>query len=99
MRKFTVRITSIFLLLTLIILSTVTALATERLRGDTDGDGQVTILDATVIQRVLASMIEDTDGHILRYGDIDGGGLSIMDVTLIQRYLVQIDDGYPIGNT
>jgi len=66
--------------------------------GDTDWDGEVTITDATVIQRLLADMIEDSDGHILRYGDIDGGGLSIMDVTLIQRYLAQMDDGYPIGN-
>ena len=66
--------------------------------GDTDKDGDVNIADATVIQRVLLEMIEDTDGHILRYGDIDGNGLSIMDVTLIQRYLAQMDDGYPIGN-
>ena len=66
--------------------------------GDTDKDGDVNIADATVIQRVLLEMIEDTDGHILRYGDIDGNGLSIMDVTLIQRYLTQMDDGYPIGN-
>lgn len=66
--------------------------------GDTDKDGDVNIADATVIQRVLLEMIEDTDGHILRYGDIEGNGLSIMDVTLIQRYLAQMDDGYPIGN-
>ena len=66
--------------------------------GDTDKDGDVTILDATVIQRVLVEMIKDSDGHILRYGDIDGGGLSIMDVTFIQRYLAQMNDGYPIGD-
>ena len=66
--------------------------------GDVDLDGEVTILDATVIQRVLVEMIEDSDGHILRYGDIDGGGLSIMDVTFIQRYLAQMDDGYPISD-
>ena len=65
--------------------------------GDTDKDGDVNIADATVIQRVLLEMIENTDSHILRYGDIDGNGLSIMDVTLIQRYLAQMDDGYPIG--
>ena len=67
--------------------------------GDTDKDGEVNITDATVIQRVLAEMIEDTDGHILRYGDIDGGGLTVMDVSFIQRYLANIDDGYPIGSS
>ena len=85
-------------LITIIILSIVIPIqALSHIKGDVDLDGEVTILDATVIQRVLAGMIEDTDGHILRYGDIDGGGLSIMDVTFIQRYLAQMNDGYPIG--
>ena len=86
------------LLFALIIGTASTSHAAAYKLGDTDRDGDVTITDATVIQRLLADMIEDSDGHILRYGDIDGGGLSIMDVTLIQRYLAQMDDGYPIGN-
>lgn len=86
------------MILSVVLIADIPISAISRIKGDVDLDGEVTILDATVIQRVLAGMIEDTDGHILRYGDIDGGGLSIMDVTLIQRFLVQIDDGYPIGN-
>lgn len=86
------------LLFALIIVTISTGYAVANKLGDTDRDGEVTITDATVIQRLLADMIEDIDGHILRCGDIDGGGLSIMDVTLIQRYLAQMDDGYPIGN-
>ena len=86
------------MLFTMIIGTALASHAAVYKMGDTDRDGEVTITDATVIQRVLAEMIEDTNGHILRYGDIDGNGLSIMDVTLIQRYLAQMDDGYPIGN-
>lgn len=86
------------LMLTMILAVTANANAVSYQIGDTDKDGDVNIADATVIQRVLLEMIEDTDGHILRYGDIDGGGLSIMDVTFIQRYLAQMDDGYPIGD-
>ena len=82
---------------TMILATTVNADAVSYQIGDTDKDGDVNITDATVIQRVLLEMIENTDGLILRYGDIDGNGLSIMDVTLIQRYLAQMDDGYPIG--
>lgn len=97
MRRLITGLTALFLLLSFLLSSTVITSAAVRRMGDVDLDGEVTILDATVIQRVLLEMIEDNDGHILRYGDIDGGGLSIMDVTFIQRYLAQMDDGYPIS--
>ena len=97
MRRLITDLTALFLLLSFLLSSTVITSAAVRRMGDVDLDGEVTILDATVIQRVLVEMIEDSDGHILRYGDIDGGGLSIMDVTFIQRYLAQMDDGYPIS--
>lgn len=98
MRRLIAGLTALFLLLSILLCSTVITSAAAHRKGDVDLDGEVTILDATVIQRVLVEMIEDTDGHILRYGDIDGGGLSIMDVTFIQRYLAQMDDGYPIDD-
>ena len=54
--------------------------------GDTDGDGRVTILDATKIQRMLAGLAEDEDGKMaLRAAG--GESLSIMHATRIQRYL------------
>ena len=93
MRRLIAGLTALFLLLSIILISTVITSAAVRRKGDVDLDGEVTIIDATVIQRVLVEMIEDTDGHILRYGDIDGDGLSIMDVTFIQRYLAQMNDG------
>ena len=98
MRRLIAGLTALFLLLSILLCSTVITSAAAHRKGDVDLDGEVTILDATVIQRVLVEMIEDSDGHILRCGDIDGGGLSIMDVTFIQRYLAQMDDGYPIGD-
>lgn len=65
-------------------------------RGDADGDGNVTILDATVIQRKLADL------HVVSFNekaaDVDGDGLNITDATKIQRYLAEFDDPYHIGD-
>ena len=99
MRRYTRLIITALLLITMTLSYPIGAAAAAYQLGDTDKDGEVNITDATVIQRVLAEMIEDTDGHILRYGDIDGGGLTVMDVSFIQRYLANIDDGYPIGSS
>ena len=61
------------------------------LLGDVDGDGEVTIIDATFIQRWLASIpipfelnknIADTDGD---------GDVTIIDATCIQRYLASLN--------
>ena len=65
--------------------------------GDIDGDGSVTILDATVGQRVLAHMVEDPDGSRAMRGDIDGdGSLTSLDITLILRYMASMRVDYPI---
>ena len=68
------------------------------IRGDSDGDGVVSIMDATRIQRVLADFDEeDTDGVRFR-GDVDGNGLDIFDATAVQRYLADIGNPYGIGD-
>lgn len=54
--------------------------------GDADGDGRVTILDATKIQRLLVSLVDDPDGMIALRSDSNGNGLDILDATRIQRY-------------
>ena len=65
--------------------------------GDADGDGRITVMDATRIQRLLARLIsEDVEFSTLR-GDIDGDGLKIFDATAIQRYLVSMGDVNDIG--
>ena len=65
--------------------------------GDVNGDGQVTIEDATLIQRrgiELEQFTEDQD----KLADVNGDGrVSILDVTCVQKYLAEYTEG--IGNT
>ncbi|MBQ3330199.1 MAG: hypothetical protein IJG87_03375 [Ruminococcus sp.] len=58
------------------------------LRGDADGDGEISSLDVTVVQRVVAGIITDSDGSITERGAVTGGdSLTLPDATQIQRYL------------
>lgn len=58
--------------------------------GDVDGDGDITILDATHIQRYLAD-IEKLGDEALAQGDADHDhDVTILDATAIQRYLASI---------
>ena len=74
----------------------------EPLVGDADGDGEVTIMDATRIQRWLAEIC-DMDGKPYsgraltnaerKAADADGDGeVTILDATKIQRQLAGLDD-------
>ena len=65
--------------------------------GDADGDGDITILDATVIQRYLAAYTVKNPEHTVKCGDVNGEGLDIIDATLIQRYLASFTVPYSIG--
>ena len=67
------------------------------LRGDADGDGDISVLDATKIQKVLASVEADVTGLVNRCGDVNGDGLDILDATAIQKYLAGIAVPYPIN--
>ena len=71
--------------------------ASSYLRGDADGDGEVTIMDATVIQRTLAEI--PTPYIDKKAADVDGDGLNITDATSIQRYLAEFDNIYHINET
>ena len=64
--------------------------------GDVDGDGVVTIIDATLIQRVLADFKEDPFNELA--ADVDGdGNMTVVDATYIQRYLASLDCPKAIG--
>ena len=66
------------------------------LLGDVDGDGIVTIIDATCIQRHLASI--PTFAFIEALADADGDGeTTILDATYIQRWLAQLPSNNNIG--
>ena len=58
----------------------------QTLLGDADGDKEVTIIDATAIQRSLAGIPGEINETA---ADVDGDGeITIFDVSAIQRYLV-----------
>lgn len=65
------------------------------IRGDADSDGAVTVLDATVIQRVLVDLAVNSFSETA--ADVDGDGLSILDATAIQRFVADYADPYGIG--
>ena len=68
------------------------------INGDADGDGDVSVFDVTVIQRVEAGIIDDTDSLIALRGCVtDEDALSIVDATVIQRYLAHLSISYSVG--
>ena len=64
------------------------------LMGDVDGDGEVTIIDATVAQRYLATISPLTSKQILAADVTCDGSSDIVDVTFIQRALAGIGNPY-----
>ena len=59
-------------------------IVTRNIKGDADGDGEVSVIDATVIQRHEASIAAGAFYRPL--ADVDGDSeVSIIDATLIQR--------------
>ena len=66
------------------------------LLGDVDGDGEVTIIDATCIQRKLASIA--TANFVEAAADADEDGeLSVLDATEIQRNIAKLPSNDSIG--
>lgn len=92
--KKTVRLISV-LTIAAMLLSLCTIFASAKtvtyMKGDADGDNKITVLDATTIQKSLASLIPDPDGMIAIRGEIAGDKLDITDATYIQKYLAQIN--------
>ncbi len=63
---------------------------TDTMLGDIDGDGKVTILDATAIQLHLAEITALTEEQI-EYSDTNGDSdLTILDATEIQLFLAEL---------
>ncbi len=81
--------------------------ASKPLIGDADGDGNVTILDATRIQRWLASLCDMNGGVFTgaqltatqkKAADADGdNSVTIMDATAIQRFKADLPTNGNIG--
>lgn len=71
----------------------------DAILGDVDGDEDVTVLDATFIQRYEAGFnVPIAEEVIIARGDIDGDGeVGVIDATYIQRYDAGFNTPYPIG--
>lgn len=70
---------------------------TKLYRGDADLDGKVSILDATRIQRALASLTKlNADATLCADADKDNK-VTILDATAIQRYLASLGNPHNIG--
>ena len=68
--------------------------------GDTDGDGSISVVDATLIQRVLAHLVVTLDENAAQRGDInESGDLDLLDVTYIQRHLAGLEIPYAVNDS
>ena len=75
---------------------TVTEESIEVLLGDADGDGKVSVLDATTIQKTLATIKVPYFND--KAANVDGDtAISVLDATNIQKWLAHIDIPYAIG--
>lgn len=66
--------------------------------GDANGNGIITIADATLIQKVAVGLDTIADKYI-KAADVDGNGdINIKDATLIQKYIAGIQIEYNVGS-
>lgn len=72
----------------------VTASDKRVLLGDVDGNGEITIFDATLIQMLIADIVSKDEANI-EAADVNlDGEVNIIDVTAIQMYLLEYTSGY-----
>ncbi len=68
-------------------LTYITAIYKEHIKGDVNGDGEVTVADATDIQKNIADLLK-FDEQQKSIADINGDGeITIADVTILQKYI------------
>lgn len=64
--------------------------------GDVNGDGNVTIDDATLVQKAVAELAE-LDAKQQKAADVNGDdSVTIDNATLIQKYVAEIIDRFPV---
>lgn len=64
--------------------------ASEKLAGDADADGTLSVLDSTAIQRYKAGLIGEDEINLETSDYDEDGEVSILDATAIQRTLAEL---------
>ena len=83
--------------LCMVMMMSVSVHAESRLLGDVDGDGEISITDATIIQRYTVG-IKTPVAVTASVADIDGDhAVTVMDASHLQRWMVNVSDSYPIS--
>lgn len=99
-------ILSVLLAVTLFALSAVSAAADDgdtegtdnyTILGDIDKDGDVTIIDGSLLQLHLSELSALSDGAFLRADTNLDGDTGVLDVTHLQRYVALFDGVYYLG--
>lgn len=65
--------------------------------GDANGDGEITLMDATVIQRYLSCLPVSDPDVVARNGNITGEGIEVSAATWIQRHADKMIIPYEVG--
>ena len=69
----------------------------DMIYGDSDGNGEVSVMDATTVQRYLADVITD-ESICLDFADCDENeDVNVLDATLIQRYVASLNGSANVG--
>ena len=66
----------------------------DYLLGDVNGDGQVTVVDATLIQKYIAGLVTLSDTQKAAADVNNDGSVSIVDATQIQKYIAGLIDKF-----
>ena len=66
----------------------------DYLLGDVNGDGQVTVVDATLIQKYIAGLVTLSDTQKAAADVNNDGSVSVIDATLIQKYIAGLIDKF-----
>lgn len=69
----------------------------DMLYGDANGDGIISVMDATIIQLYLAQIISPDDFYLSMANSDSDNDITIVDVTYIQMYLAQKDNCANVG--
>ena len=79
---------------TLIVYGSETELAPILAKGDVNGDGKITIDDATLVQKAIAEIVALDSAQKYAADTNRDGEVTISDVTQIQKYVAEIIDHF-----